>query len=250
MSATNHTTNYNLPQFVGSDKPAWLGDVNPAMNAIDTAMHANAVKAQQAIENASVAQSTADTAEQHAQDANTNAGTAQTTANQAIANNNATQSALDAFKSLFNFTHFSTAQASGTGINVSGLKLAQDESGSVFKVYGQILINPSGSYPRTAVAGMAGYYGLATGLFLNHHPSEPISIEGSPIVVRQNYASRATNEDVRPTGFVIGTDGQIYAWVYQNTNPATTSSGELYHIIFPPCIYFNVDFGDITPDGE
>lgn len=42
MSSTNHTTNYNLPQFVGSDKPAWLGDVNPAMSAIDTQMKANA----------------------------------------------------------------------------------------------------------------------------------------------------------------------------------------------------------------
>lgn len=249
MSSTNHTTNYNLPQFVGSDKPAWLGDINPAMNAIDTAMHANAVKAQQAIDNASTAQTTAETAQTTAETANTNAGTAQTTANTAIANNNATQSALNAFKSLFNFTHFSTAQASGTAIDVSGLKLAQDDSGSIFKVYGQIIIHTSGSYSRTPVAGMSGYYGLATGLFLNHHPTEAITIEGSPIIVRQNYASRATNDDIRPTTFVIGTDGQIYAWVYPNSNPATTSSGELYHVIFPPCIYFNVDFGD-TPSDE
>lgn len=42
MSSTNHTTNYNLPQFVGTDKPAWLGDINPAMSAIDTQMKANA----------------------------------------------------------------------------------------------------------------------------------------------------------------------------------------------------------------
>ena len=249
MSSTNHTTNYNLPQFVGSDKPAWLGDINPAMSAIDTAMHANATAAAQASTDAGNAQTAATAAATAADDAATAAATAQGTANTAIANNNATQSALNAFKSLFNFTHFSTAQASGTGIDVSGLKLAQDESGSVFKLYGQIIINPSGSYPRIAVAGMSGYYGLATGLFLNHHPSEPIPIEGSPIVVRQNYASRATNDNVRPTGFVIGTDGQIYAWVYNNTNPATTSNGELYHVIFPPCIYFNIDFGDdVTPE--
>lgn len=42
MSSTNHTANYNLPQFVGTDKPAWLGDINPAMSAIDTQMKANA----------------------------------------------------------------------------------------------------------------------------------------------------------------------------------------------------------------
>lgn len=40
MSHTNTTPNYNLPQFVGSDKPAWLTDVNNAMSAIDTAIAA------------------------------------------------------------------------------------------------------------------------------------------------------------------------------------------------------------------
>ena len=38
MSATNSTTNYNLPLFIGTDKPAWLTDWNGAMNAIDTAV--------------------------------------------------------------------------------------------------------------------------------------------------------------------------------------------------------------------
>lgn len=40
MSATNHTTNYNLPQFIGTDIPSWLSDVNGAMAAIDTAIKA------------------------------------------------------------------------------------------------------------------------------------------------------------------------------------------------------------------
>ena len=38
MSATNSTANYNLPLFIGSDKPAWLTDWNGAMNAIDSAI--------------------------------------------------------------------------------------------------------------------------------------------------------------------------------------------------------------------
>ena len=38
MSATNSTANYNLPVFIGSDKPAWLTDWNGAMNDIDTAI--------------------------------------------------------------------------------------------------------------------------------------------------------------------------------------------------------------------
>lgn len=48
MSATNHTTNYELPIFVGSDKPAWLVDWNGAMTAIDTALHQVEGKADQA----------------------------------------------------------------------------------------------------------------------------------------------------------------------------------------------------------
>lgn len=39
MSATNATTNYQFPLFIGSDKPAWLVDWNGAMSAIDNAIH-------------------------------------------------------------------------------------------------------------------------------------------------------------------------------------------------------------------
>lgn len=42
FSSTNKTTYYELPQFVGTDKPTWLGDFNSAMGAIDTAIHTNA----------------------------------------------------------------------------------------------------------------------------------------------------------------------------------------------------------------
>ena len=39
MSATNSTTYYEFPIFVGSDKPAWLVDWNGAMTALDSAIH-------------------------------------------------------------------------------------------------------------------------------------------------------------------------------------------------------------------
>lgn len=45
MSHTNATTNYSLPQFVTTDKPAWLTDINNAYLAIDTAMNNNATAA-------------------------------------------------------------------------------------------------------------------------------------------------------------------------------------------------------------
>lgn len=36
---TNSTTYYELPQFVGTDKPQWLTDINQSYLAIDTAIH-------------------------------------------------------------------------------------------------------------------------------------------------------------------------------------------------------------------
>lgn len=42
MGATNTTTNYNLPIFIETDKPAWLVDFNGAMRSIDAQMKINA----------------------------------------------------------------------------------------------------------------------------------------------------------------------------------------------------------------
>lgn len=42
FASTNKTANYELPQFVGTDKPTWLGDFNEAMSDIDAGMHENA----------------------------------------------------------------------------------------------------------------------------------------------------------------------------------------------------------------
>lgn len=42
MTATNHTNNYNLSQFTGTDRPTWFGDYNGDMAKIDAYMKANA----------------------------------------------------------------------------------------------------------------------------------------------------------------------------------------------------------------
>lgn len=42
MTATNHTKNYNLSQFAGTDRPTWLGDYNGDMTKIDTQLKKNA----------------------------------------------------------------------------------------------------------------------------------------------------------------------------------------------------------------
>ena len=60
MSSTNSTTNYNLPQFISTDKPTWLGDFNGAMSTIDTQMKTNNTLAQTAKSTADAAATSAD----------------------------------------------------------------------------------------------------------------------------------------------------------------------------------------------
>ena len=59
MGATNHTTNYNLSQFVGTDKPAWLQDYNGDMTKIDAGINAAKLAADSADLAAGAAQSDA-----------------------------------------------------------------------------------------------------------------------------------------------------------------------------------------------
>ena len=42
MTATNHTKNYNLSQFAGTDRPTWIGDYNGDMSKIDAQLKQNA----------------------------------------------------------------------------------------------------------------------------------------------------------------------------------------------------------------
>ena len=60
MSATNKTTYLDLPQFIGTDVPSWLGDFNGAMEKIDTGYNNVDIKAGQASSTANSASSKAD----------------------------------------------------------------------------------------------------------------------------------------------------------------------------------------------
>lgn len=102
MSSTNKTTYYELSQYVGSDKPTYLGDYNSDMLKIDTGLHAAADAADTALTTANAANSaatsastTASTALSTAQTASDTASQAQTTAETALTNAGAAQSAAE-----------------------------------------------------------------------------------------------------------------------------------------------------------
>lgn len=58
MSSTNKTPNLELSQFIGSDKPTWLGDVNGDMVKIDTGVATAIETAENAEQTASSLQTT------------------------------------------------------------------------------------------------------------------------------------------------------------------------------------------------
>ena len=80
MSHTNKTPNYSLPQFIGSDTPAWLTDVNQAYTASDTGMNAAKQAADAASKTAATAGATASAANETANAASAAAANAATAA--------------------------------------------------------------------------------------------------------------------------------------------------------------------------
>lgn len=84
MGHTNSTANLSLPQFISTDKPTWLGDVNGAFSAIDTYAGTNDAAVAAAVSDASSAITQAAAAVNTANTANTTAGNASTAANNAI----------------------------------------------------------------------------------------------------------------------------------------------------------------------
>ena len=70
MSSTNHTENFNFPQWVGSDYPSFINDLNPAFLTIDTKLKSNETgvdTAQNAAESAQQAAKAAQKAAEAAQ---------------------------------------------------------------------------------------------------------------------------------------------------------------------------------------
>ena len=84
MSSTNKTSHYNLPQFIGSDIPTWLGDFNSAMTAIDSGINAAATSASGAATQAEQASTDAAAAASSATSAYNAAAAAQQSANDAM----------------------------------------------------------------------------------------------------------------------------------------------------------------------
>ena len=224
MGATNRTQNYNLPQFVGNDKPTWLGDFNGAMTSIDTQMKANNdlgttanTTANTALENAQTAQGTASGAQE-------TAGIAQNTATSAL--QKALQNESDIAKfNLTDFTTYSGSQMSSNNGSVpsySSITIAKNSDGSLCKIYGRIFVNVQQN-------GDVNITIPNTGL----NPESDITISECGLVFYYN--------NIVGCSITIQTNGTIV--IHGNSD----TSGSDKRITLIPVLIFVKDFGD-TPN--
>lgn len=84
MPSSGTTTNYNLPQYSGTDYPSFTDEITKAFATIDKTMKANATAAQAAQTAASAAAQAAQTAQSAAEAADAAATAAQTAADNAV----------------------------------------------------------------------------------------------------------------------------------------------------------------------
>lgn len=242
MASTNKTTNYNLSQFIGTDKPAWLSDYNQDMSRIDTGIKSAADTATSADGKADAANTAIgeltdlSTTNKNnlvaaVNEVDSNADTAQNTATNAAttANSNTIKiNALDAYLNLNNFTNPSISAVGGT-ITSSNLGCASNSTGSLGKIYGQI--NLTSTTSTTTVS-------FPTPL----RPSSTLTING--LVFAQWSDNGSSWSSVGARSIVIDTSG----------NASITLTGvvnnRLTRLYLSACVIFAKPFGDVPIPEE
>lgn len=229
MASTNKTTNYELSQFLGSDKPAWLADYNADMSKIDAQMKLNADSATAATGSASTANTNIGTLSELTTDAKTSlvaavnevdsaATTAQNTANSA-------NTAIDALSTYFNINTFQKIQSPTTSngsLGVHDIYVARNSAGTICKIYGYVgLTNLNASTVTITLPNS----GLAT--------SEDITVQGLGI-----FQGDQTKTIVNLTT-TIKTTGSVEI---SFTRPTNDTSGFARSFA---CLVFVKNFGDL-----
>ena len=146
-------------------------------------------------------------------------------------------------------TDFNSADTITTIANVTidtkDFTLAQSSDGSTFKFYGALFVSNSSSSSKqmtpVAVTGLSGYYGIDTGLTLNTAPSSGyvVAHAGTNAIIKDNAVMNMSDH-----GFAVGTNGHIYICVTTSSGGPWVEGNGSRRFFYPPCIYFNKNFGD------
>lgn len=176
MSSTNKTTNYNLSQYIGTDKPTYLGDYNGDMLKIDNQLKKNADSASNAASAAGAAQAVADKASKDVKALNNSvtansediAGLKNKNTQQDVSIQNATNTASSANNKANqngqNITDINTRNQWIQGINIHNTGLPNYSKGSWNCSYNRFsgLLNISGQIELSQGSTIAGATRLGT----------------------------------------------------------------------------------------
>lgn len=242
MSSTNKTTNYELSQFIGADKPAWLGDYNSDMSKIDAQMKLNADGVASASGTATSASTAIGTLSNLTTTVKTdlvsainevdgNADTAQGTATSA--NNTATQAknkadSLEAYLTLGTTATGTFSASTGTvATGHNSVSVRTNATKSLGKIYGDISIEsiPSNTSTITLTSGDTGL-----------RPSSAITINGA-CLTRILNRNDGVYRDVYQS-YTLNTDGTI-------TLSINATNAYQVSVFFLAVVLFLIDFGDI-----
>lgn len=239
MSSTNKTTNYELSQFVGSDKPAWLADYNQDMGKIDAQMKVNA----DAID---VTDGKADTNTTNIgtlsnlntsvktdlvssiNEVYTTAGTANNTATGAATAANAAKTEADALTAYLSITQTAKINptiSGGSVGNINDMYYALNTGGTLGKIYGRYRFTVSSTGTITLTLPVAPLT-----------PSSQFTISSAcfyTTVSSGNYGI------INARDMVVNTNGNC------TITFSNLSVGDIVTVWFPPCLYFFTDFGDV-----
>ena len=246
MSSTNSTSHYELSQFVGSDKPAWLTDYNADMSKIDTGVYQAQTTATGADGKADANTTAIGTIANLTTDAKTNlvaainevdshADTAQGTATNAATTAGSAKTTADGlalFVNINDYNNLTPVITTGTGtIVTSNMKIATNSDKSLAKIYGNITVNFSSSG--------GGIISMPSSL----RPSSDITINGGLLF---NLFPTAGDKvaDAGNMSFTIKTNGDIEI-TEMNSSYWGSNAGNI-KLTFINSVLFIKDFGD-TP---
>lgn len=242
MPSTNKTLNYNLSQFLGVDKPAWLSDYNVDMDKIDTGIHNAQITATgadgkadanaTAIGTLSDLNTTAKTDLVSAvNEVDTNidaaAGVASSASQTATAAKNEADS-LAAYLTMSVKTSIDVnnlSSATGT-IQDAGLNYVKNATSSLGKLYGRIDYTPTNPTSWQEVT-----INIDSGV----HPSEAYAFFAG----FTSCASATVNQMLEQVYIKMNPNGTIGIRFYAEFN-------QPYHVMLPPALYFFEDFGDVS----
>lgn len=234
MSHTNSTPNYQLPQFVGTDKPAYLTDFNQAFSAIDTGIHAAKTAADTAGTDITEVENELNETNQNLTALGSTVSTLQGTVTSVSQTANQANTKADNLQNAFvfsvqkDFSDSDITNLTGAGSISQNLHCVRNADSSIFKIYGHVQFNDVD--PKVITCKITN-----TGLTI------PTAFNVVGFTIREEYQGAKGLGAISMTqnGITFNTDGSIYvdlSGISDGTN--------FVRLNFIACLIFNQNFGD------